>query len=470
MPKPKKGKAAKLPPWVRLWRRNAAAQTFLEDTANFEWKQAARAFNQVLIQHRPHLRRVRRRELQEEIRQEAQRIQQQIAHRDDTLEFLMDDMREAFEQEELLSQRHTAALQRLTEIHGDLKRFLEEEYYGNLRTLMAELCAKTNMLAEQNDNEMKKIDLMLKVMDEEWGEEETERRTKFLTAVDEIRNRIMEEKQMLRITMEHTISDLYQQMEDEYTKYKNKTEEKLIRYQELRAKDETNSKEVKYQITRINMLSKMVATKKAKFSAYQEKSDIKMQYWDELKNRLKAATGVVKHRIRHGNDRFLNEYKDMTAQFQAVHDQLLKLEKTGVRLVRHALAAHRMQHPDDKLYASVEKRMDDLDKEKPKNDAAKAPQLDVNKNIEEIFMLEPFIMNTAHMEVKNIVRRHENRQLKAHNQRLEKLVNEYVRAKTIDDTSLANKYDNPLLSIKGPTYVVVDRPETFRLSPKPMGR
>ena len=65
----------------------------------------------------------------------------------------------------------------------------------------------------------------------------------------------MEEKQILRIQMEQVISDLYQKMEDEYIKYRNRTEEKLVRYQELRAKDEISSKEVKYQVMRINMLS-----------------------------------------------------------------------------------------------------------------------------------------------------------------------------------------------------------------------
>lgn len=65
----------------------------------------------------------------------------------------------------------------------------------------------------------------------------------------------MEEKQVLRIQMEHVIAELYQKMEDEYLKYKNRTEEKLVRYQELRVKDEISSKEVRYQIARINMLS-----------------------------------------------------------------------------------------------------------------------------------------------------------------------------------------------------------------------
>ena len=65
----------------------------------------------------------------------------------------------------------------------------------------------------------------------------------------------MEEKQILRIQTEQVISDLYQKMEDNYNKYKERTEEKLARYQELRAKDEISSKEVKYQVMRINMLS-----------------------------------------------------------------------------------------------------------------------------------------------------------------------------------------------------------------------
>lgn len=118
------------------------------------------------------------------------RLEQQIICHDETLEFLTNDMRESFEQEELLAQRHTAALSRLASIHEELRKFMEEEYYGNLRTLMCEMCAKTNMLTKKNDDDLEKLNIMKKIVDEEWADEETERRTKFLTAVDEIKNRV----------------------------------------------------------------------------------------------------------------------------------------------------------------------------------------------------------------------------------------------------------------------------------------
>ena len=124
------------------------------------------------------------------MQQTVLRTEQEIDRREDVLGFLMNDMREAFAQEELLAQRHTAALNRLVEIHEDMRKFMEEEFYGNLRTLLAELCAKTNMLTQQNDDELKKLDIMKKILDEEWAEEETERRTKFLTSLDEIKNRV----------------------------------------------------------------------------------------------------------------------------------------------------------------------------------------------------------------------------------------------------------------------------------------
>ncbi|GAU95677.1 hypothetical protein RvY_07260 [Ramazzottius varieornatus] len=282
-----KGKGKKkgnMEPWVRSWRRHTAVHTFLEDNAYFEYNLAKNSFNQVLNQHRPHLRRVKRRELHEAMRQEALHVEQEIDRRGDLLHFLMNDMREAFEQEEGLARRHTAALSRLVEMHDDLRKFMEEEFYGSLRTLLAELCAKTNMLSKQNDDDMRKLEVMKKILDEEWSEEETERRTKFLTSLDEIKNRIMEEKQILRIQMEQVISDLYQKIEDEYIKYRNRTEEKLVRYQELRAKDEISSKEVKYQVMRISMLSQQVTMRKSKLANFRRTAEIKMRYWEQVLN------------------------------------------------------------------------------------------------------------------------------------------------------------------------------------------
>ncbi|OQV14381.1 putative Coiled-coil domain-containing protein 65 [Hypsibius exemplaris] len=460
--KEKKGEKEKMLPWVRQWRRSTVLNNFQEDTANFERNLAQDAFKQLLVQHRPHLRRVRRRELHEEMRQTILRTEQEMDRREDVIGFLMSDMKEAFAQEELLAQRHTAALNRLVEIHEELRAFMEEEFYGNLRTLLAELCAKTNMLSKQNDDELKKLEVMKKILDEEWAEEETERRTKFLTSLDEIKNGIMEEKQILRIQMEQVITDLYQKMEDEYVKYRNRTEEKLIRYQELRAKDEISSKEVKYQVMRINMLSKQVALRKSKLASFRQSAEVKMRYWEELKGRLKAETGVVKGRIRTGNLKFQTQYRDMTISFQSVHDRLFELEKLGVRLVRHALASHRMQDPDDKLYASSQSHLTKQEQVILEKFKKEKPIYEMNKDVGDMLKMAPFMMNNAHMEMKNIARTFENKQLRSQNARLEGLIREYVRDKTVTGEVLQDRLNNPLLTTKGPTYIVVDRPTAFR--------
>ena len=71
--------------------------------------------------------------------------------------------------------------------------------------------------------------------------------------------------------------------------------------------------------------------------------------------------------------------------------------------------------------------------------------------------MAPFMMNNAHMEVKNIARSFENKQLRQQNARLEGLIREYVRDKTVTSETLQDRFNNPLLVMKGPTYVMVDR-------------
>ena len=92
----------------------------------------------------------------------------------------------------------------------------------------------------------------------------------------------MEEKQILRTQMEQVITDLYQKMEDEYIKYRNRTEEKLIRYQELRAKDEISSKEVKYQVMRINVLSVWVLFSKIFHVLSFRNEQQEREYWERM--------------------------------------------------------------------------------------------------------------------------------------------------------------------------------------------
>lgn len=61
------------------------------------------------------------------------------------------------------------------------------------------------------------------------------------------------------------------------------------------------------------------------------------------------------------------------------------------------------------------------------------------------------------MELKNMARNYENKQLRAQNDRLEKLIKEYIQARTVTDQTLQARYSNSLLTLRGPAYVVVDR-------------
>ena len=80
-----------------------------------------------------------------------------------------------------------------------------------------------------------------------------------------------------------------------------------------------------------------------------------------------------------------------------------------------------------------------------------------SQDVGDILKMVPFLMNSAHMEVKNIARSFENKQLRQQNARLEGLIREYVRNKTVTSETLQDRFNNPLLVMKGPTYVMVDR-------------
>ena len=69
----------------------------------------------------------------------------------------------------------------------------------------------------------------------------------------------------------------------------------------------------------------------------------------------------------------------------------------------------------------------------------------------------PCLMNNAHMELKNIARTYENKELTRQNARLEELIKDYIKDKTVTDDILRENNANPLLNVTGPTYVVVDR-------------
>jgi hypothetical protein len=79
------------------------------------------------------------------------------------------------------------------------------------------------------------------------------------------------------------------------------------------------------------------------------------------------------------------------------------------------------------------------------------------QDVGDLTEMAPFMVNIAQMEMENMARAFGNKQLRNQNVRLEGLIRECVRDKTVTGEVLKNRHSNPLLTIKGPTYVVVDR-------------
>lgn len=79
------------------------------------------------------------------------------------------------------------------------------------------------------------------------------------------------------------------------------------------------------------------------------------------------------------------------------------------------------------------------------------------QSAKDIARMGPCLMNNAHMELKNIARSYEIKELTKQNSKLEELIKDYIKDKTVTDDILQKNNANPLLNITGPTYVVVDR-------------
>jgi len=144
---------------------------------------------------------------------------------------------------------------------------LEEEYRKELEGLRAEFDKERQQLISRHKHEMKDLGDVMYAMELRHTERETEAKHEFQSLMDELKNKNLEDTHALSAQRKATLDELWQEFQRETHQYKESTEERKLRFEALKKKDEESAKTIGRQMRKLQKLQDTIGQLRQRMAA-----------------------------------------------------------------------------------------------------------------------------------------------------------------------------------------------------------
>lgn len=203
---------------------------------------------------------------------------------------------------------HLQNIDTLIQLHDSRLYSLEKNFQTDLKTMQSDFhLEKENMLIKFRQ-EKKELTAVIETIESDENDREAEAKHSFEQLREEIRNRNLEEINMLRISLDAQIEELEQHFETAHLNYLQQTAQRTHDFKELTQNDQRLSHEIEVKKKKIDNLQTTIQQWRAKIRQLnreteernrlllEEKHSIQKHY-QQLKQRIQAYRGTQNQRL-----------------------------------------------------------------------------------------------------------------------------------------------------------------------------
>ncbi|TYZ52751.1 hypothetical protein PybrP1_012817, partial [[Pythium] brassicae (nom. inval.)] len=212
------------------------------------------------------LRLVKVEALRKEVEVRAQSHERDVDRKDAIVQMLDRDLEEAEEQFGTALRSHLLHVDELVDVQDARLLALEKAFEQDLRQLEREFRIEREQLAAQHALETSELLRVMRAVEQQEREREAEARQEHEQLREEIRNKNLEDINVLRITLDSSIEELEQHFETAHLTYLQNTDQRTQDFKFLTAKDQDLSRDIELKIRKIERLQASLAHWRAKIA------------------------------------------------------------------------------------------------------------------------------------------------------------------------------------------------------------
>eukprot|EP01041_Mallomonas_annulata_P011596 gene11596-24275_t len=218
------------------------------------------------------------------------------------------DLEEAEDQYQMALRTHLENIDELVQLHDSRLYALERSFQQELKVMQSDFEREKEIMLTKFAQEKKELSAVIDAIEQEENEREAEAKHSFEQLREEIRNRNLEEINMLRISLDAQIEELEQQFETAHLNYLQQTAQRTHDFKELTQNDQALSREIEVKRKKIDALQTSIQQWRAKTRQLnreteernrlllEEKHSIQKHY-QQLKQRIQGYRGTQNQRL-----------------------------------------------------------------------------------------------------------------------------------------------------------------------------
>lgn len=208
------------------------------------------------------------------------------------------DLEEAEDQYQMTLRSHLVNMDSLIQLHDSRLYALERCFEDELKQIREGFQKEKDMILKKFSAEKKDMQAVIDAIEKDESEREAEAKHAFEQLREEIRNRNLEDINMLRISLDAQIEELEQHFETAHLNYLQQTAQRTHDFKELTQNDQRLSRDIDMRRKKIDNLQTAIQQARAKIRQLNRETEERNRLLLEEKHSIQTHYQQLKQRIQ----------------------------------------------------------------------------------------------------------------------------------------------------------------------------
>lgn len=368
-----------------------------------------------------------------------------VDRKDAIIHSLARDTEEAEEQYQVALRRHLQNVDDLLKFQQKRISDLEKGFQKDMDELKQEFDTERSDMISRHDQETRDLHDIMYAMELRFTERETKAQQEFEGLVDELKNKNLEETHALSAQRKAVLDELWEKFRKETEQYKESTEEKKLRFEALKKKDEINAKDIAKQMKRLNKLQASIKDIKAKLSSNAKETEIRISSIKEDRETVLAHFHELKAEMVKSRESERDNLTKLTLQSDEAMKELQCLKDKGAKILQLAEMCRKLETEEEKVLPFWSGSLTHEEEEQIASVVTEPPTEELTQVLHQYSGLENFWKRYNKVLLDKLALDKEKQILEQENQKLRILLKQYLDGISVNNEILTQR--NPLLVI-----------------------
>ncbi|XP_071166251.1 dynein regulatory complex subunit 2-like [Mytilus edulis] len=431
---------------------------FLKDKLAKEERATKYNLNKLNHQWRNIMREAKSKELRKEIEILSQTFERIVDRKDATIKSLAKDLQEAEEQYAMALRSHLQAVDSLFDIQDERLDKLQMDYEEELAIIQEEFDSERALMLEQNGIEMNDIADIMFAMDQNFQDRENDARADYESLCDEIKNKDMEEKHGIRMTLLDKIDSLWKQFDQALKAYLSSTQSRKNEFEDYKRRDDHAAQEIDSQMRRINKLWDNISQLKSKMAANAKECEERNKQLKEEREKMLAHFQDLKAQMNRLRERERDKLTKMTLESNGAMKELKRQNEKVTVILKLAEMCRKLETEEEKVLPFYASSLTQEEQEDVQTAMLEPGYEPLAQTMHEYSSLENFWKRFNKVFLDKLALDKEKMGLVQENQQLRTLLKQYLDGISVNDEIISQV--NPLFIVNNKTNVKLNVPVT----------